>query len=374
MYTRYVDDIDVVVETDHDDEITMKGIQLVANGIHPSIRVTIDYPTKHLDKRLPVLDTKQWIEGGKLLHTYYSKPLSNQYVVMANSALSTRSKRNILVADLLRIMRCVSTLCDSSERDKHVQTFIYRMQMSGYGQDERVSVYKAARAKYDQQVKNDMDGTCPLYRSKQWRQQRRMQERSTKRKTWYGEKYDAVYFVQATPGSQLADQCQKVFQRCDLKVKVVERTGRTIKQLLVKSDPMNKGECKCRICAMAGKQICKVRECVYEMTCSLCHQQYIGETSRSLYERYNEHMMLLQREDINSVFFKHTQQHHKEEAASVTWRVKILARCPGDPALRQATEATYIYNKRPVLNGRGEFHDSGRTRQQRVTSVATNNA
>lgn len=359
MYARYVDDIDVVVETDDDDETAMKRIQTVANEIHPSIRVTIDYPSKHPDGKLPVLDTKQWIEGGNLLHTYYSKPMSNKYVVMASSALPPRSKQNILIADLLRIMRCVSPLCDQNERNQHVQDFIDRMQISGYSQEDRVSVYKSARAKYNRQLKNDADGNTPLYRSKQLRKQQRLQEKPTK-KTWYGDKYEAVYFVEATPGSQLADECQRIFKRCDLKVKVVERTGKTLKQLLVKSDPLRKTECQCCICTVAGKQICKVRECVYQMSCSICHQEYVGETSRSLAERYREHMTLFGRKDNNSVMFKHAQSQHKEEIEQVTWKVKILARCPGDPSLRQATEATYIYNKRPMLNRKSEHTDHGR--------------
>ena len=49
MYARYVDDIDVVVETEDDDETTMKNVQVVANTIHPSIRVTIGFPSNHPD-------------------------------------------------------------------------------------------------------------------------------------------------------------------------------------------------------------------------------------------------------------------------------------------------------------------------------------
>ncbi len=87
MYGRYVDNIDIVVKTATDDKTTMEEMQRVANTIHPSIRVTIDYPSNHADGKLPVLDTKQWIENGKLMHTYYSKPMSSKYVVMESSAL-----------------------------------------------------------------------------------------------------------------------------------------------------------------------------------------------------------------------------------------------------------------------------------------------
>ena len=98
MYGRYVDDIDVVLKTAQDDKTTMQEVQQVANAIHPSIRVTIDYPSNHADGRLPVLDTKQWIENGKLMHTYYSKPMSSKHVVMETSALPEKMRTNILIA------------------------------------------------------------------------------------------------------------------------------------------------------------------------------------------------------------------------------------------------------------------------------------
>ena len=163
MYGRYVDDIDLVVETDCDDKTTMEHIQEVANTIHPSIQVSIDYPTNHDDGRLPVLDTKQWIEGGKLLHTFYSKSMSSKYVIMSSSAVPVQSKHHILVSDLLRVMRSVSPLCDPSERIIHVQDFIHRMQLSGYNQEQRVSVYKAAKTKYDKQLKDHEEGVSELY-------------------------------------------------------------------------------------------------------------------------------------------------------------------------------------------------------------------
>jgi len=167
--------------------------------------------------------------------------MSSRFVIMSGSAVSEQSKHHILVSDLVRIMRCVSTLCDPSERKSHVQDFMHRMRLSGYDQEQRVSVYKAAKTRYDQQLKNQEDGLVEMYRSKQCRRKQKIQGRTSKQRNWYGDKFDAVYFVNATPGSQLARQCQATFRRCGLSVKVIERTGRTLKQFLVKSDPLSKG-------------------------------------------------------------------------------------------------------------------------------------
>ena len=266
-------------------------------------------------------------------------------------------------------MRCVSPLCDAGERLKHVQNFMYRMQLSGYQKEQRVNVYKAAKKRYDQQIKNNIEGITPLYRSKQWNRKERCREKELRKKSWCG-KYEATYFVQATPGSQLAKQCQKVFRNCNLNISVTERSGRTIKQMLMKSNPFASPPCSCEVCHASAKRICRVRECVYELACSLCGVRYIGETCRSLYERYLEHMTMLKRRDKNSALFQHSEEKHKADVRQIKWNVKVLQRCPGDPALRQATEATLIRINKPELNRKVDFGDSNRARRRLATSTS----
>ena len=67
MYGRYVDDTDLVVKAidqnvEAPDQHTMVRLQEIANAMHPSIRVTIDYPSNNPDNLLPVLDIAQWID------------------------------------------------------------------------------------------------------------------------------------------------------------------------------------------------------------------------------------------------------------------------------------------------------------------------
>jgi len=314
LYARYVDDIDVVLETLQDDKTTMQEVQHVANAIHPSIRVTIDYPSNHVDGKLPVLDTKQWIENGRLMHTYYCKPMSSKHVVMETSALPEKMRTNILIADLLRVMRCVSPHCEPTERTKHVQHYMHRMQFSGYSQEQRVAVYKAAKKKYNNQLESNEEGVVPLYRSKQWNRMERSKAKRLKKRDWC-EKSDAAFFVDATPGSQLSKQVQNVFRKCNLNVCVIERSGRTIKQMLTKSNPFQTTSCKCIVCLASGRNICHVRDCVYKISCSECSHKYIGETSRSLKERYMEHMMLYKRKAKSSVLFEHVQENTQPMAS-----------------------------------------------------------
>ena len=102
---------------------------------------------------MPVLDTEQWIEDvevngvmkPQILHSHYAKTMSNKFVIHKDSAISSRSKENILTADLTRIMRNVSKQCTNEERKEKVQEFVSRMQYSEYSKEERTAIYKKAK-------------------------------------------------------------------------------------------------------------------------------------------------------------------------------------------------------------------------------------
>eukprot|EP00794_Sanderia_malayensis_P001548 gene1548-1711_t len=216
LYKRYVDDTNIVVKTVTDmdarpnDETIMMEIQTIANEIHPSISVTSDHPTNHTNKRMPVLDLELWIDmvetNGTLKHqilfTHYMKPMTSKYIVNKRSALSTTMKKSVLVSDLVRTMRNVLLQCPESERQKHVQNFIKRMEFSGYDQQER----------------------------------------------------------DATPNEELARECQRIVNQSELKIKVIEKAGKSLKESLVLSDPFKNKTCEdndCKVCKHDPKPNCK---------------------------------------------------------------------------------------------------------------------
>ena len=60
-------------------------------------------------------------------------------------------------------------------------------------------------------------------------------------RTWYNKngKYDSVLFVNYTEGSKLAKECQKIINNIGLKIKVVEKSGRNLKQELIRLKKAN---------------------------------------------------------------------------------------------------------------------------------------
>ena len=117
----------------------------IRNSIHPSIRLEVDYPSRHGDGKLPILDLKVWIEkrgrvgdGGQdrdvyvVLHEFYYKDFSSKSVINARSALPWSCKRTILTQEVLGIfLNCCRGL-PWEAIVAHVNHMMLRLQYSGY--------------------------------------------------------------------------------------------------------------------------------------------------------------------------------------------------------------------------------------------------
>lgn len=387
MYSRYVDDINIVCKMTspepgrkESDEAMMKRIQRIANGIHKSIRVTVDYPSNHDNGRMPVLDLEQWIGQVKvdnvtrnqILHSHYMKKIASKSVINKDSAISQDAKTNILVADLVRIMRNVSRQCEKNERTQHVQHFLHRMQFSGYSQEDKIKVYKKAKRKFEKIVERDKTGECPMYRGKFWHRERREMQKIEKKNRWYEQGgYETVMFVDVTPNGELAAECKKALKDSQLKIRVVERSGKSLRNILSKSDPFQNNSCgkdTCKVCRVNPIVNCKTRDVVYRVKCLGCAESngregtYIGETARSIGERASEHLTKYENSEKTSVFYKHMLERHDAVPQEVT--VDILATCSGDAMLRQVTEAVFINELNPMLNTKEEWGNSNKLRQR----------
>ena len=388
LYSRYVDDISIVCRMrspepgrQQSDKAMMENIQRIANGVHNSIKVTIDYPSNHKNGRMPVLDLEQWIGQAEIdsvvrkqiLHSHYMKKIASKNVINKNSAISQDAKINILVADLVRIMRNVSQHCEMNERTQHVQHFLHRMQFSGYPQEDRIKVYKKAKGKFEKIVERDRTGKCPMYRGKFWQRERREKEKAEKKNRWYEKGgYETVMFVDATPNGELAAECKKALKSSELKIRVVERSGQSLRNVLSKSDPFQNGSCgkdTCKVCKANPKINCKMRDVVYRIKCLGCTENdqiegmYIGETARSIGERASEHLVKYEQNEKNSVFYKHMLDRHDSIPQDIN--VDILAMCSGDAMLRQVTEAVFINEWNPTLNTKEEWGNSNKLRERR---------
>ena len=390
LYSRYVDDGNIVVkcQPDNPDEEyeidrerkekeIMEKIKIIANSIHDSISVKVDYPSNHANKRLPILDTEMWIKEiqvnetkkHQILYSYYEKEMSSKYLIHKKSALPNQAKINILANELIRVMKNTSTQVKEAEKQRNIQHFINKMQFSEYGKEERIHVYCKAKKIFKEKIANS---EIFPHKDKFRKLNELAQKRQNPRKTWYNErKYKSTFYVDATPHSHLAKKCQRILDNCGIPIKVFEKTGDTIQNLLVKSDPLKNKKChdeKCSVCTTNQNNInCKAREVVYENICEhypTCKGTYIGETSNPIKERFREHLNDYRLRPEKSAMAKHAIEKHNGE--KVTFQVKIRKTCSGDPLLRQCMESVLIRNLKPEMNSREEWGSTDNKRPKKT--------
>ena len=275
MYKRYVDDINVIMNASaaglrfeegnviqdenfaqieqnlEPDKRCILLFQSTGNSIHPFVRLEVDYPSRHEDGKLPILDLKVWIEkrtrvgdGGQgrdvqvVLHEFYYKDVASKSVINARSALPWGCKRTILTQEVLRILLNCSRELPWKAIVAHVNHMMLRLQYSGYDRKFREEVVRSTLAAYDRLVELDANGEKPLYRPREWRALERERERRKRHDNWFRKgDFDTVVFVPATPGSQLKRRYMREIKATEFKIKVVEQSGTTLKAMLQRSDP-----------------------------------------------------------------------------------------------------------------------------------------
>ena len=206
----------------------------------------------------------------------------------------------------------------------------------------------------------------------------------------------SILFVQHTPDSGLAKELRKMIQ--DLKpwtrisIKVVERAGERLEDILHKSNPWEGIDCgrdDCLLCLSSSKEErksgidCTKRNVVYETWCQTCRDikkkeiekegatgnkrkkerevddyRYIGETARSSYERGIEHCKDLEYFRNRSHMLKHIVLRHQDmQPKEVEFRMKVCSQHK-TAFERQITEAVLIRNNSGpgLLNSKLEYN------------------
>ena len=397
MDTRYVDDIDVAlppvapgaryvegeikiiegkIEEDQiteEDERTMKLLQTIGNSIHSSIQLEIDYPSRYEDKKMPTLDLKLWVaevDGTtKIFHEHYTKPMATKAVLDSRSAMAWSAKRTILTQEALRIMLNCSRDLPWKIFAEHLTHYSARMQYSGYKQSFRVQVIKSAINAYEVLREEERNGKRPLYRPKTWKAIEREQERKIKKLDWYkkgGNK--SVMFVPYTPGSILQKLYTDEVRKSELPIKIVERAGISLKQILQKSDPFaskNCGRFDCFVCSSEGKGSCRSVGINYNIYCCDCEELqlddeklYHGQSSRTSYLRGTEHLTDFQHKREKSIMWKHCQSKHQGNTRSIRFRMDVVGVYHQDPMKRQIAEAVRIQTtpQNHLINDKKEYN------------------
>ena len=323
----------------------------VANSLDDDIQMTFDCPSLNADGKMPVLDLKMWMDdkyGVKVVkYSFYEKPMAAKVTVLKESALSWRVKKMALSGEVCRrFLNCSQDMVEEGEAEIHVDWLCWKMFKSGYSREERDKIVCEGRARYSNILAKVTRGERPLYRSAAWMKERRGVEKVKKRKGWHGGA-DTVLFVQSTPNEILRKELQGQMDKLGMKVKVVEKGGRSLKSLLQCSDVEPSPRCKfddCVVFRTEAKGQCCMENVGYLVWCKECELQGVrtvmhGETGRCARLRCGEHERALLAKK-NSNLWEHARDVHNGE--KVEYGYKVDKAFKNDVLARQLDEAIRI--------------------------------
>ena len=139
----------------------MEVIRDIANSIDPMIQFTVDTPSSHENKKLPILDIQANLnkeENNRLDFQFYEKPTRNKNVILSDSAIPAKQKRTILTQECLRRLRNTKLELGSEVQNLHLNEFMLKLRRSGYSAKYRLEVLNSAQQAFDKMVKDDKDG------------------------------------------------------------------------------------------------------------------------------------------------------------------------------------------------------------------------
>ena len=368
-------------EQENDDFLTMEILRQVADDIDPMLKFTIDIPSLHENGKLAVLDLNinlNKTEDNRIDYEYYEKPTKNCKVLLANSAINSQAKRTILTQECLRVIRNTKIELGENTRNKHLTNFMLKMKNSGYSKKYRIEILDSALKAFKKMIDDDSNGVKPLFRNRNWNKENRQLEKKNKKRNWYKIgthskiKYKSILFVPPTPGGELLrdlKQREMELNKDDNeRIKMVEKGGYKIKNMLVKKNPFAKTKCHEKWCPMCPEKYgkfklpCNTNNTGYRWICRTCQQNknlvkvYEGETSRSIRIRSLEHIKALEGKKSHSFLYKHQIMEHTDDE-NVEFGLEITG-VYHDALSRQANEAVRISSRKnsEILNSKSEFN------------------
>ena len=150
------------------------------------------------------------------------------------------------------------------------------------------------------------------------------------------------------------------------RIKIVEKGGIKIENILTKKDPFEKEKCKNKLCPICKNEnnklniLCNSNNVGYRWVCHTCEVRnktkvYEGETARSARLRGIEHVKQLEGKKKDSVLYKHKLTEHRNE--EVNFKMEITGTFK-DALSRQAEEAVRIQARNPSesMNSKSQFN------------------
>ena len=416
------------------------------NSVNKDLEFTMELCTDFEDSKLPTLSFSLYMGETGIEHTYFEKSMKNQVLVMERSALGRQQVMSIMTNEVRRRVEVIGDKVSQVEANEIIDKYTQQLVNSGFNWKQCRDIIVSGLKGQKRKIEKIRSKGKPIYRSGQSSLLKRVNKSLLEKYNWFRkveEESDeeeeenveseikrknkwshyrkrkepirelekdieekklcppkAVIFVPNTVDSRLANEIRETVQNLrpwtSLNLKVVERAGEKLQDILCKSNPWGSQDCKrdgCFTCEVATKiegcsfKNCRQRSIIYETWCETCKKRkqkelkenkenidkekkrirehekensvyrYIGETSRSSYERGSEHKKDLKYRRTRSHLLRHcVEAHENEDPDEIEFGMKVVS-SHKTSFERQLAEAVLIENNNGpyLLNSKLEY-------------------
>ena len=427
------DQYEMDIRENEPDNVRMRKRCLPAmNHVNVNLKFTTEAPEDFPQQRLPTLDFVIWLVDGILRHSYFEKAMKTQFTVMQRSAMGEHQRMAILSNELVRRLNTIHIEVREAEMEKVVEQYVAQLKTSGYGRKQVREIVISGvigwRRKMERREKAGQNQYLEARETLEERTDAKLLEKvswfkgNPKRKLANKEsKYQyqppakrmrkeggsskaikAVMFVPYTAHSELANRLREseasMEKMTGQRLKIVEKVGVKLVDILHKSDPWAGQDCGregCLLCdtkkkeGKSNSQDCHRRNVIYQTWCRTCMMKqdqvieerykeegakkiaemkrkegrfiYIGETNRSVYERGLEHTRDVAGCKTSSHMLRHLIGEHEDEEdkwESIEFGMKIL-KTARSAYNRQVCESVLIQQERSkhhLMNSKSEYN------------------
>ena len=310
VYVRFVDDIGTTVRSSNE----AQKILTYLNSQHPTIKFELELPDD--SGFLPILDTQIRIEtDGHITHKLFTKKASKHLFLHYQSHHSTALKKSVVQNEFQRAIQCSSI----AHRTEAILTTQTKLRRNGY----------------------PTSWTNP---------EPRKQQHARRKPTHPGTLFTlTIPFISDAFNYSI----KHILRKHNIPARLVNKRNTTLRQLTNKL-PQQDNTCNSKACP--APSICHHSHIVYQATCTLCKQTYIGQTTRRLHDRAHEHIAAVKHKHRTSALGEHYIEQHPNDDPAISF--VILKHCK-DVLRLHIEEAIKIQKLRPAMNRKREHLSTG---------------
>ena len=392
-------------------EITKRVLLETMKDVESYLSFTGEIGEEFEDGWLPTLDTNLKVDNkNRILFKYYEKETCTKRTVQRSSAMGENTKIQILSQDLIRRMMNSSELLGNGEKKRIIDQYTEKLLRSGYSKDQTRRIIMNGIKGYEGKRRRRAAEGRPMRSTAAKSRGRRYKEKLMGKSTWFRKRRvedvpterrnhrktgkpsskeqkpkeqlptRSVIFVDNTEGGELATRMKDLMRRLSpslgFNIKVVERNGSTLRSRFPVTNLWEGSQCgrsDCTTCNQGAEKLpqCTKTSVLYENICHKCNEGagsskeltdvkegsiYIGESSRSIYERSKEHWSDWRSKLERSHILKHQREAHggEEEPKFMMRSVRYFR----SALSRQVGEAVRIMRRGgagAILNSKSEF-------------------